>query len=302
MELDIDRFYGRMPDEMQTVAQKWFYILDPRRSWAERTKPDATHEVFVERFFEDEDEFQRYETEFFEGQVPEAIGDAVEEVPDGYTVFDAHRDECLKYYALIRKFRPDTLVETGVYNGVSTLSILAALHENDRGTLYSIDDSVRISRQVRADDSTLDPATERHFTRERPSCAEPRGYILPPGEEPGWLVPDDFRHRWELTVGRSQEELPGVLDGLDGVDFFLHDSEHSTACMLFEFELAWASLNPGGMIFTSHVDWNDAFETFAEERPCDHGLVSFHYFGYREHEDPIPCSTGYIRKPTADER
>jgi hypothetical protein len=294
MELDIDRLYGRMPEGMQTVAQKWFYILDPRRSWAERRKPDATHDAFVERFFEDESEYRRYESEFLEGPVPDAIWEGIEEIDDEYTVFDAHRDECLKYYALVRKFRPDRLVETGVYSGISTLSLLAALEENDHGRLYSVDDSEHVTAAVRNGSET---DIERHYTRERPSCAEPEGYLLPPGKEPGWLVPENLRDRWELTTGRSRAELPELLARLDGVDFFLHDSEHSAARMFFEFELAWESLEPGGMIWSSHVDWNDAFETFAEERPCERGLVAFHYFGYRDHEDPTPCSTGYIRKP-----
>lgn len=302
MELDVARIYDRMPEEMQSRARKWYYLLDPRRSWEDRIKPETTTDEFIDRFFEDEAEFRAFETEFFEGPVPEVMQRAAEDIPDEYSIYDAHRDECLKYYALIRKLRPSTVVETGVYNGVSTCTILAALAGNDQGTLHSVDYSQTLSEKVHEGRAELDPTTARQFTRERPSCAEPNGHILVPGKDPGWLVPNQYRDRWEYTPGRSRELLPQVLDQVDAVDFFLHDSEHSTACMLFEFELVWHSLSPGGLMVSSHVDWNDAFEQFAEERSCKNGLISFHYLGYRESEDPIPCSTGYIRNPPRDDR
>lgn len=302
MELDVEGLYDRMPEEVQSTARKWYYLLDPRRSWEDRIKPETTTDAFIDRFFEDEAEFRALETEFSEGPIPGIMRSAAEEIPEEYTIYDAHRDECLKYYTLIRKLEPSTLVETGVYNGVSTCTMLAALQENGHGRLHSIDYSKTLSRQVHEDGLSLDQTTARQFTRERPSCAEPDGHILVPGREPGWLIPDRFRDRWTYTAGRSRETLPQVIDRLDAVDFFVHDSEHSTACMLFEFELVWPLVSPGGLMISSHVDWNDAFETFAEERPCEEGLISFHYLGYRESEDPIPCSTGYLRKPTASDR
>ena len=299
MELDIEHIYDRMPDEMQSAARKWYYVLDPRRSWSERTKPDRTHREFVDRFFDGESEFEAYRSEFFESPVPDAIVDAVEGAPDGYGVYDAHRDECVKFYALVRKLQPDSVVETGVYNGVSTASILAALDRNGHGRLHSIDRSERISRERRNENGEppIDRTSTDHLTRDRPSCAEPNGYILPPGKSPGWIVPEGIRDRWSLTRGRSQKKLSEVLADVGTVDIFLHDSEHSTACMLYEFESAWTSLTTGGLILSSHIDWNDAFETFVRERQCEHGLVSFHYLGYRDHESQLPCSTGFIRNP-----
>jgi len=45
----------------------------------------------------------------------------------------------IRLYGLVREFNPSILVETGVCNGVSSAVILAAIHKNNKGLLYSID-------------------------------------------------------------------------------------------------------------------------------------------------------------------
>src|SRR5258706_11605345 len=71
-------------------------------------------------------------------------------------------------YAIVRARRPEVVVETGVGFGVTTAFILAALAQNEHGTLYSVD--------------------------------------LPPlgvgaAEQVGFLVPEEFRSRWRLVRG-----------------------------------------------------------------------------------------------------
>jgi hypothetical protein len=283
---DIDRrLYTSLPDDLRPVAQKWFYVLNPRLSWTDRKRPDEVDRAFVERFFEDRTEYDRYEREFAEGVVTEACMSAASETPEGHTVFDAHRKDCLRLYALVRKFQPSVVVETGVYNGVSTLSTLAALAENGAGQLHSVD----YSRTLR------EGGDGEAFERERPSCSEPGSSTLVPGEEPGWIVPERLRERWSLRQGHPRTRLPALLGELGSVDLFVHDSAHTVSTMLFEFELAWEHLTPGGMVLSSHVQWNDAFETFVEEHDCEHGLTTFHYLGYEG--ETVPCSTGYVLKP-----
>lgn len=51
---------------------------------------------------------------------------------------DLYAKKVLNQYAVVRAFRPDVVVETGVANGVSSAYLLLALHLNDRGTLYSV--------------------------------------------------------------------------------------------------------------------------------------------------------------------
>jgi len=285
------RLYTTLPAPIQTVAQKWFYLLNPRLSWTYRKKHDTVDDAFVERFFDDRAEYERYRDEFFDSAITDICLDAQSEVPDRYSVFDAHRNDCLKFYVLIRKLAPDRVVETGVYNGVSTASILLALAANGSGHLHSIDYSASLAGP---DEPGLAPRQE-YYRRDRPSCSETGSAIVPPDRSPGWILPDRLRDRWSLTRGHPQRELPGLLESVGPIDMFVHDSEHSTSCMLFELEALWDHLRSGGLVLSSHIRWNDAFEIFAEEHDCEHGLTTFHYLGYEGKS--VPCSTGYIWKP-----
>jgi hypothetical protein len=106
-------------------------------------------------------------------------------------------------------------------------------------------------------------------------------------------VPDDLRDRWEFTAGRSQRRLVELLPSVGTVDLYWHDSEISTSCMLFEFELAWEWLAPDGILLSPHVDRNDAFDVFVGERDCEHGLFDFLYdVGYDDYDEA--CSGGYV--------
>ena len=109
---------------------------------------------------------------------------------DGYNLSEYHR----ALYTMIRILKPGIVIETGVFEGHSSLSILSALKENNKGFLYSID---------------------------LPSPD------LPSGKVPGWMVPEHLRKRWDLRAGKSSDLLPTLLLEVKDVDIFLHDSEHS---------------------------------------------------------------------------
>jgi hypothetical protein len=286
-----ERLYTNLPERLQPFAQKWYYVANPGLSWQYRKKPDEVDESFVDRFFDDRAEYDRYEEEFANSGVGEICMNAERKTDEGYTIFDSHRKDCFKYYALVRKYEPEVLVESGVYSGVSTLSVLVALAENGHGHLHSVDNS----SALRGHAGQRDDRSE-HYRRERPSCSEPGSSRLEPGRDPGWIVPDRLRDRWTLREGRSQSELPELLVELETVDWFVHDSEHTVSCMLFEFESVWERLSPGGIMLSSHIQWNDAFETFVDEHDCESGLTTFHYLGYEG--EKVPCSTGYVRKPS----
>jgi len=85
------------------------------------------------------------------------------------------------------------------------------------------------------------------------------------GDGPGWLIPDALRDRWTLHLGRSQDELPPLLERLGTIDFFMHDSEHSYDCMWFEFNAAWPCLRDGGVLVSDDVNSTPAFPQFAGE-------------------------------------
>ena len=155
-----------------------------------------------------------------------------------------------RLYAILRALRPAVAVETGVCNGVSTAFLLLALHANGAGELHSVD-----LPEIAGED--YEPGT---FWDGK------GGAVIPAGREPGWMVPERLRTGWHLVLGRSQDELPRLLERLQTIDFFMHDSEHSEACMRFEFETAWASLREGGVLAADDVTANSAFADFAAER------------------------------------
>ena len=153
-----------------------------------------------------------------------------------------------RLYALLRNLQPEVLVETGVCNGVSTAVILHALDANGRGRLYSVD----------FPEFADDPSTE-HWEGKG-------GAVVPAGQEPGWLVPNELRGRWDLRIGRSQVVLPPLMRELGQIGFFMHDSEHSYECMQFEIRLAGEHLVPGAPLVVDDANWNSAFEEFVRSR------------------------------------
>ena len=77
--------------------------------------------------------------------------------------------------------------------------------------------------------------------------------FLPAGCDPGWVVPDALRDRYDLHLGDSRELLPRVLEPVDELDLFLHDSLHTSAHMTFEYETAWPVLRRGGILLSDDV-------------------------------------------------
>jgi predicted O-methyltransferase YrrM len=161
---------------------------------------------------------------------------------DGY-------DEGLRLYRLVRELRPKVAVETGVCNGVSTAFLLLALEDNGEGELHSID-----LPEVAGEDY-----------QEGTFWDGKGGAVIPPGKEPGWMVPRALRARWHLALGRSQDELPPLLERVSEIDFFMHDSEHSYECMSFEFRTAWDALREGGVLVADDVNVNTAWAEFGRE-------------------------------------
>jgi predicted O-methyltransferase YrrM len=140
-------------------------------------------------------------------------------------------------YRLVRRFRPALVVETGVNFGRSSTAILAALRRNGTGRLISID-LPKTAPALNADG--------------RMDGAHVKG-----AHETGHLIPKELRNRWTLRLGDSRELLSVAL--AEGVDMFLHDSDHSYAHQTFEYGLAWAALRPGGVLAADDTDWSTAW-------------------------------------------
>lgn len=158
------------------------------------------------------------------------------------------RNEAL--YAVCRALEPSVLVETGVHVGRSTSLILAALHDNGKGHLHSID---LPNRSYELDDGKA------------------HADLIQRGQASGYAVPTYLRSRWTLHIGDSRHLLPRILAELGEIDVFFHDSEHTYEHMTFEFNEAWPHIRCGGLILSDDVDYNAAFSDFCRStRAANH--------------------------------
>jgi hypothetical protein len=137
-------------------------------------------------------------------------------------------EESIILYFSIEYIKPETVIETGVSDCISSLFILSALQKNGRGHLYSID---------------------------LPEVGMPALY----GKDPGWIVDDSLRSRWSIIYGKSSEKLPILISELNKCDVFLHDSEHSYSNMKFEFSTILKLMHSGFLLLSDDVSSNSAF-------------------------------------------
>ena len=157
-------------------------------------------------------------------------------------------------YVYVRIARPETIVMTGVFDGVTDAAILRAMQRNDHGKLVAIDlpavNSIAYSTEAMID------------------------AVLPPGLPPGWVVPDDLRSRYDLRLGDSRELLPGAFNEYREVDAFIHDSLHTYDHQMFEYELAWPHVRDGGLLLSDDVLMNMAFWHFVRKVDRPYALLS----------------------------
>lgn len=131
-------------------------------------------------------------------------------------------------YAILRKYKPDNFLETGIANGYSATVILSAMKRNGKGSLTSID----ITKEF------------EFFGRR---------------QRVGWIVPEDLTENWEIKIGSTRKILPEINQNFH---MFYHDSEHSEENMLFEFDWANSHLEPGGVLISDDIDLNRAWDLF----------------------------------------
>jgi hypothetical protein len=148
-------------------------------------------------------------------------------------------------YLLVRVLKPRQVVETGVFDGLSSAFILQGLEDNAQGELISIDL----------------PAVS-------PITHSIKGDCLPPGCDPGWVVPDYLRSRYRLVLDDSKRVLQSILDECGEIGLFVHDSLHTFEHMYFEYRTAWPYLVEGGVLLSDDIfAWGSkgAFFRFAKE-------------------------------------
>jgi predicted O-methyltransferase YrrM len=156
------------------------------------------------------------------------------------------KDWHMALYCIVRAVQPEIMVETGVASGISSAFILRALRDNQKGRLFSID---------------LPPIPDQDG-----NVPGDMNWTLPEGVEPGCAVPPSLRDRWELLIAPAQTALPSLLERLEWVDIFLHDSDHSYEHMTWEYEQAWPHIRRGGLLLSDDVGLNSAMIDFCRRR------------------------------------
>jgi hypothetical protein len=146
-------------------------------------------------------------------------------------------------YFIIRFRKPDIIVETGVERGASSLFLLQALEDNNKGKLYSID--LPNVSYISSSGRELQGNMQKKTT--------------------GICVPKSLHKRWKLILGDSKKELPILLNKISTVDVFVRDDEHTFESMIQEFEQVFPYLRPNGIIISDNVDTNNAFNLFSEK-------------------------------------
>lgn len=230
--------YQSLPSPAKNVARKAYQTYVNSIGAGPSYKKD-----FVVAFFDSLEDFETHRQEFEDSELPADI-EAMRrehEQRTGHGQFAGINQFTIpRMYALVRKLKPTNVVETGVCNGLSSFCVLSALERNGHGQLLSVD--------------------------------YPDEKRVPDGESPGWIVPDSLRHRWELTIGKSQEELPEMIDDIDQIDLFLHDTKASI--LDEELELVWSKIPIGGAVIADDVHDSDVFPRVVEQYSVDAGYMA----------------------------
>jgi hypothetical protein len=135
----------------------------------------------------------------------------------------------LGWYVIARALKPALIVETGIYNGLGSLTLLRALERNARegasGELLSFD---------------IDPAA-------------------------GFIVRDELRGRWSRHVGSTRDLLAPALAGRE-VGMMTQDTPHEEENQRFEFGLALAHRAPTLVLLDGSGGWAPTLPAICAER------------------------------------
>jgi predicted O-methyltransferase YrrM len=138
-------------------------------------------------------------------------------------------------YFLTRWLKPSVVIETGVAAGWTSVAILAGLEANGSGELYSSD-----FPYFRLD--------------------SPEKYV-------GYLVPEDVKHRWHLSVEGDRKSVPVFVRTVDRIDLVHYDSDKTADGRRFAMNCLADKLSPDAVIVMDDIqddiffrDWVTANE------------------------------------------
>lgn len=259
----VRNFPGRVFNGAYPCRNLLFQRLDPLM-----TKKQGTHEIPDHLWQEILDKAHReiqsipHAQEIFEKKawIEKYIVDIQRRYQAHYFGGWVNIEDALFLYWLVRELKPKTIVQTGVCNGFSTaFMVLALVMNGSEGRIHAID--------LPAIFDPKDPA----WTIKN----KVYGAFIPEGKTSGWIVPEAYRERVELECGDAKLLLPPLVDRLESIDLFYHDSDHTYNHMLFEFNEIRRKLSPGGLVIGDDISLNASLWDFADEA----GVPAYNYKG-----------------------
>ena len=160
-------------------------------------------------------------------------------------------------YYIIRDLKPEIVLETGVFHGLTSAWILKALHDNKLGKLISID----LPRRDWDNFFPNTPLGPGHQDEDE----------LPDNENPGWVIPDALRKRWELVIGPSSQKMEQIVNN-NKINVFIHDSDHSYETYKYEVDLVLNS-NNNALIIADNYDMNSYTYEYLSANDIKHIFV-----------------------------
>ncbi|KFC24075.1 class I SAM-dependent methyltransferase [Chryseobacterium sp. FH1] len=133
-------------------------------------------------------------------------------------------------------------IETGVAYGWSSFAALASLVSRN-GTLYSSD----------------------------------MPYILQNNSSDfvGCVIPEDYRHNWDLFRYADKESLPKIFAKADAFDVVHYDSDKTYDGRMWAYDLLWNKLRNRGVFMSDDVGDNAAFKDFCEKNSHQPYIIKF---------------------------
>lgn len=152
----------------------------------------------------------------------------------GLSDAEAHYGRRVVWYTLTRILRPKVVVETGVDKGLGTIVIGNALFRNVREGYPG------------------------------------RCIAIDINAEAGQLLTSDLAGVVDLRFG----DALALLKDLEGIDIFIHDSNHDYTHEQAELALAFARLSPSGLLLSDAASASDALDDFARTNNLSYSYIA----------------------------
>lgn len=145
-------------------------------------------------------------------------------------------------YALCEYTQAQTVLETGVAYGWSSLALLLSLRNRASSRLYSVDL----------------PYLELHNDR----------WV-------GIVVPESLRGQWTLYRMADREGAPRAIQAAGLFDLVHYDSDKSYSGRLATYHLIWSALRTGGILVSDDIGDNPAFRDFCQEIGIEPAVIEY---------------------------